>query len=85
MKKNKFSTYFLIFSIFTFSATFFYIVQKSYDNLMKPITEVKQSVIIKPIDPNLDISTLDEIEKRNPVNIVITPFPSTEPIPVISP
>lgn len=52
---------------------------------MKPITEVKQSVIIKPIDPNLDISTLDEIEKRNAVNYVITPIPTEEPVPVISP
>jgi hypothetical protein len=65
MKKNKLSLYLLIFSIFTFAASFVYIVQKSYDSLMKPINEVKQSVIIKPIDPNLDISTLDEIEKRN--------------------
>lgn len=85
MKKSKLSSYFLLFSIFTFAATFFYIVQKSYDSLMKPITEVKQSVIIKPIDPNLDISTLDEIEKRNAVNYIITPVPSEEPLPVISP
>lgn len=66
-------------------STFFYIVQKSYDSLMKPITEVKQSVIIKPIDPNLDISTLDEIEKRQAINYVITPTPSEETLPVITP
>lgn len=64
MKKNKLSFYFLLFSIFTFLATFVYIVSRSYDSLMKPITDVRESVIIKPIDPNLDISTLDEIEKR---------------------
>lgn len=32
---------------------------------MKPITDVKQSVIIRPIDPSLDLETLSEIEKRN--------------------
>ncbi|MBI2464782.1 hypothetical protein HYV64_01450 [Candidatus Shapirobacteria bacterium] len=52
---------------------------------MKPITEVKQSVIIKSIDPNLDISTLDEIEKRNAVNYIITAIPTTEPTFVESP
>lgn len=85
MKKSKLSSYFLLLSIFTFAATFFYIVQKSYDSLMKPITEVKQSVIIKSIDPNLDISTLDEIEKRNAVNYIITAIPTTEPTFVESP
>jgi hypothetical protein len=64
MEKNKISSYLLIISISTFAATFIYIVQKSYDNLMKPITSAKQDVIIRPIDPNLDISTLQEIEKR---------------------
>lgn len=42
---------------------------------MKPITEVKQSVIIRPIDPNLDITTLDEIEKREEINTITTPTP----------
>lgn len=65
MKKNKISTYFMVISIFTFIAVFVFVVQKSYDNLMRPINEVKQSVIIKPIDPNLDLSTLQEIENRN--------------------
>lgn len=85
MKKSKLSSYFLIFSILTFGATFIYIVQKSYDSLMKPITEVKQSVIIKPIDPNLDISTLDEIEKRNATNFVITPIATETALPEITP
>lgn len=68
MKKNKLSSYLLVISIFTFAAVFFYIVSKSYDSLMKPINSVKQSIIIKPIDPNLDISGLEEIEKRNYFN-----------------
>ena len=75
MKKNKLSAYLLAFSIFTFTATFVYVVQKSYDSMMKPINEAKQSVIIKAIDPNLDIATLDEIEKRNLIE------PVTEIIP----
>ncbi|MFZ2152431.1 MAG: hypothetical protein WAV41_00035 [Microgenomates group bacterium] len=64
MEKNKISGYLLLISVFTFAAVFIYIVQKSYDGMMKPIRDVKQSVIIKPINPNFDLSTLDEIEKR---------------------
>lgn len=64
MKKNKLSKYLLFISVFTFVATFIFVVQSSYDNLMKPINQVKQSTIIKPIDPNLDVSVLDKIEKR---------------------
>lgn len=64
MQKNKISGYVLLFSILTFVAIFFFLVEKSYDNLMKPINSVKQSTLIKPIDPNLDISTLEIIEGR---------------------
>ena len=75
MKKNKLSVYLLAFSIFTFAATFIYVVQKSYNSMMKPINDAKQSVIIKPIDPNLDTTTLDEIEKRNLIEPVTTISP----------
>ena len=51
-------------SILTLIALFFFIVQTSYDNLMKPINSVRQSSLIKPIDPNLDLSTLKAIENR---------------------
>jgi len=64
MKKNKISSYFYFISIFTFLALFFFIIQKSYDNLMKDTISVLQSDIIKPISSDLDISVLDEIETR---------------------
>lgn len=64
MQKNRLSNYVLLFSVLTFIAIFFFLVEKSYDNLMKPITSVKQSTLIKPIDPSLDISTLELIESR---------------------
>jgi hypothetical protein len=64
MQKNRLSNYVLLFSVLTFIAIFFFLVEKSYDNLMKPITSVKQSTLIKPIDPNLDTSTLEIIEGR---------------------
>jgi hypothetical protein len=64
MQKNKLSTYFLVARIFTFLEIFFYLVQNSYNNLLKATLEVKQSEILKPIDPNLDVSALDEISKR---------------------
>jgi len=64
MKKNKISTYFLFISIFTFVAVFFFVVQNSYSNLMKPIKQVQTSNYLKPINPNLDISVLDQISQR---------------------
>ena len=64
MKKNKYSRYFLTLAITTFLAIFVLIVQKSYDNLMKATIEAKKSSLIVPIDPNLDLTILDQIEKR---------------------
>lgn len=64
MKKNKISGYFLFVSIFTFIAIFFYIVQQSYDQLMKPINQTAGSALSRSINPQLDIATLELIEKR---------------------
>lgn len=64
MKKSQISTYFLLVSIFTFAAIFIFVVQNSYNNLMKPINQVQNSSLLKPIDPNLDFSILDQIAKR---------------------
>ncbi|PIU73259.1 hypothetical protein COS78_03285 [Candidatus Shapirobacteria bacterium CG06_land_8_20_14_3_00_40_12] len=64
MKKNKYSRYFLILAVTTFLAIFVLIAQKSYDNLMKATVEAKKSNLIVPIDPNLDLTILDQIEKR---------------------
>lgn len=62
-------------------AMFIYIVQNSYSNLMKPISDVKSSNLLKPIDPNLDLSVLDNIEKRS----FYSPLPSQNlPTPSIS-
>lgn len=64
MKKNKIVGYFLFISIFSFLTIFIYLVQKSYSNLIGPVTETKSSNLTKPIDPNLDIETLNLIEQR---------------------
>ena len=64
MKKIKLSSYFLFISIFTFVTIFLLIVQSGYNNLMKPVNQVKTNESLKPIDPNLDISVLDTIAKR---------------------
>jgi len=64
MKKNKIVGYFLFISIFSFLSIFVYLVQKSYINLMGPITQTKTSNLTKPIDPNLDIETINLIEQR---------------------
>lgn len=78
MKKLNISTYLLFISIFTFITVFFFIVQNSYDNLMKPIYQVKVDDNLKPIDPNLDISILDQITKRQYYSTdMVTPPPAS--------
>jgi len=69
MQKNKLSQYFLILSIFTFLAIFFFVVQQSYNNLMKASSDTKNSPLIRSVSPNLDIDILDEIEKRQETNL----------------
>lgn len=64
MKKDKIISYFLFISIFSFLTIFVYLVQKSYGNLMGPVTETKSNNLTKPINPNLDVDTLNLIEQR---------------------
>lgn len=65
MKKNTLTGYFLIIGILTFVAIFVFVVQQSYSNLMKPVNEVQNNNLLKSIDPSLDISILEKIEKRH--------------------
>ena len=64
MNKRKFSGYFLFLSICTFLAVFFFIVQKSYDNLMSNSLIEQNASFSQGISPNLEVEVLDEIEKR---------------------
>lgn len=73
MTKNKISKYFLFISIFTFIAIFFFIVQQSYNKLMTPINLAKNSDLIKPINPNLDIETLNLVETRQKYTLPPSP------------
>lgn len=65
--KNKLPQYFVSLSICTFLAIFFFVVQQSYNNLIKPTIEVQNSPLIRSVSPNLDIDVLDEIEKRQEI------------------
>jgi hypothetical protein len=49
-------------------AIFFYVVSKSYNNLIKATVEVQSSPLIRSLSPNLDIEVLDEIEKRQEIS-----------------
>jgi len=80
MKRYKLSRYLLFISIFSFITLFVYVIQKSYDNLMKPLQAVQKSDLIRPVDPNFDISILDEIELRNYfASDTVTPTPMPTP------
>ena len=86
MKKNNIVGYFLFISIFSFITIFIYLVQKSYSNLMGPVTQTKSSNLTKPIDPYLDTETLDLIEQRKEYNLdtftansqIISPTPTPQ-------
>lgn len=64
MQKNKISRYFIFLGLFTFLAIFVFVVQQSYNNLIKATIEVQNSPLIKSVDPNLDIETLNLIEQK---------------------
>lgn len=64
MKKNKFSQYLIFISLLTFVTVFILIIQSSYAKLIGPIKKAQTSDLTKPIDPNLDLEVLNEIEKR---------------------
>lgn len=67
MLKDKISRYFVVLSIFTFLAIFFFVVEQSYNNLISATADVKNSPLINSVSPNLDTEVLDEIEKRQEI------------------
>ncbi|MBU1088868.1 hypothetical protein KKC08_01420 [Patescibacteria group bacterium] len=81
MKKQKISKYLIFISSFTLFLIFFLIVQKSYSNLIGPSQQIKTSSVMQKIDPNLNIDTLLEIEKRDE----FTSVPISRPSIIASP
>jgi hypothetical protein len=67
MRKNKLPQFFVFLSICTFLAIFFFVVQQSYNNLIRATVEVQSSPLIRSVSPNLEIDVLDEIEKRQEI------------------
>ena len=64
MKKTKLSGYFVFISVFTFLTIFITIVQRSYSNLIEPTKSVESNALLRPINPELDVGILEEIENR---------------------
>ena len=69
MKKNKLIQYFVFLSVCTFLAIFFFVVQQSYNNLIKATIEVQNSSLIRSVSPDLEVDVLDEIEKRSEISL----------------
>lgn len=76
---KKLSKYLLFVSLVTLFTILVVVVQKSYDRIMKTQTKITGDIIIQPINPNLDTSILEEIEKRQnyPVNYDDNAFPAS--------
>ncbi len=64
MKKTKLSFYFIFIAFSSFIAIFLAIVQKSYTNLMSPIKEVESNKLLTPINPDLNVDIIKDIESR---------------------
>lgn len=64
MKKIKLSGYFIFISASAFIAILIAIIQKSYNHLMGPIESVESNVLLRSINPELDVGILEEIENR---------------------
>jgi hypothetical protein len=64
MNKKRLSIYFIFISIFSFLTIFTSIVQGSYFNLVNPVKEVDSNKLLIPIDPNLNLDIIENIEKR---------------------
>lgn len=73
MKKVRLSQYFIFIAVLTFITIFVFMVSKSYDSLMGPINQTKSNVLLKPIDPNLDVSTIKLIESKLVVDYLASP------------
>ena len=65
MKKNKITSYFVFISFLTLVTIFFSIVQKSYFSFRQPQTLVENNVLLKEINPKLDLSVISTIESKN--------------------
>ena len=64
MNKNKLSSYFAFIAILSFLTFFISIVQKSYFNLIDPIKKVETNKLLTPINPQLNLEVITNIEAR---------------------
>lgn len=72
---KRISPYLLFVSFITLVAVFVTIVQQSYQRLIDSQVKVSSDIILKPIDPSLDTTILDDLEKRPEFLETITPPP----------
>ena len=68
MKKSKISGYLIFISIFTVVTVFTLIMQKSYSNLISPTKQAQVSDTSKGINPELDVSVIDEIKNKQHID-----------------
>ena len=78
MLKNL-SKYLLFISIATFITVFIFIVQESYDKLISTQKKISADTILKPINPVLDTSILDVLEKKQEYQDDTSLNPTIEP------
>lgn len=64
MNNKKTPSYLVFISIFTLVTVLIMIAHKSYDNLVRPTEVVMTSENVKPLNTTIDLSVLEEIEKR---------------------
>ncbi len=70
------SRYLLFISIITFIAVIVVIIQDSYQKLIQTQEKITSDIILKPINPQLDTTVLDELQKRTEYSVT-SPNPTS--------
>ncbi len=85
MNKKEIAKHMVTIGIFTLITTFFVVSLQSYRNLIKEKEEVGEGLKLDPINPEIKMDLLDEIQARkeysfNDIRIVTpTPIPTATP------
>lgn len=75
MQKNKISRYLLFIAILSLITILVFLIQQSYNRLIKPVQDLNSSELLKPINPTLDLSVFDTIESKTTYQPTATPAP----------
>lgn len=81
--KNKISAYLIFIASLTLVSIFIYMATVSYNNLIKPVQQAKDSPLTKPLPTGFDTTVLDQIEQKNEYQSAPTPESTVSATPTL--